>query len=79
MNLSVAFAATSLAAFLVFTPAAYAQNGQSNPSNNHDTAKGAAVGAVVGHETGSGHAVAGAVGGAAIGHHEAKNKPRSGS
>lgn len=79
MKLSTAFAAASLTAFLVFTPAAFAQNAQSNTSNNHDTAKGAAVGAVVGHETGSGHAVAGAVGGAAIGHHEAKKKSRSGS
>ena len=34
------------------------------------TAKGAAVGALAGHEVGSGHAVAGAVTGAAIGHHQ---------
>jgi hypothetical protein len=32
-------------------------------------AKGAAVGALAGHETGSGHAAAGAATGAAIGHH----------
>ena len=44
MNLSFSFAAASLAAFLVFTPAAFAQNAQNNTSNNHDTAKGAAVG-----------------------------------
>jgi len=79
MKLSTAFAAASFASLLVFTPAVFAQNAQNNTSNNHDTAKGAAVGAVVGHETGSGHAVAGAVGGAAIGHHEAKKKSRSGS
>jgi hypothetical protein len=36
------------------------------------TAKGAAVGALAGHEVGSGHAVAGAAAGAAIGHHQAK-------
>lgn len=36
------------------------------------TAKGAALGAVVGHETGSGHAVAGAAAGGAIAHHESK-------
>ena len=36
------------------------------------TAKGAAVGALAGHEVGSGHAVAGAVTGAAIGHHQSK-------
>jgi outer membrane lipoprotein SlyB len=34
------------------------------------TAKGAAVGALAGHEIGSGHAVAGAATGAAIGHHQ---------
>jgi uncharacterized protein YcfJ len=42
------------------------------PASHHDTAKGAAAGAVVGHEMGSGHAVAGAATGAAIGHHEQK-------
>lgn len=36
------------------------------------TAKGAAVGALAGHEVGSGHAVAGAAAGAAIGHHQSK-------
>jgi hypothetical protein len=36
------------------------------------TAKGAAVGALAGHEIGSGHAVAGAAAGAAIGHHQSK-------
>ena len=41
----------------------------------HDTAKGAAAGAVVGHEVGHGHAGAGAATGALIGHHE-KNKAR---
>jgi uncharacterized protein YcfJ len=35
------------------------------------TAKGAAVGALAGHEVGSGHAVAGAAVGAAVGHHQA--------
>ncbi len=43
-------------------------------------AKGAAVGAVAGHEVGSGHAVAGAATGAAISHSQAKKaeeqKPR---
>jgi outer membrane lipoprotein SlyB len=43
---------------------------------NAGTGKGAAVGAVAGHEVGSGHAVAGAAAGAAIGHHE---KSKSGS
>ncbi len=36
------------------------------------TAKGAAVGAVAGHEVGRGHAMAGAATGAAIGHHQSK-------
>lgn len=34
--------------------------------------KGAAVGALAGHEMGSGHAVAGAATGAAVGHHQTK-------
>ncbi len=41
------------------------------------TAKGAAVGAVAGHEVGSGHAVAGAATGAAIGHHQSKKAEES--
>jgi hypothetical protein len=41
------------------------------------TAKGAAVGALAGHEVGSGHAVAGAATGAAIGHHQSKKAEES--
>ncbi len=41
--------------------------------------KGAAVGALAGHEVGSGHAVAGAAAGAAIGHHQAKKAEESNS
>jgi hypothetical protein len=41
------------------------------------TAKGAAVGALAGHEVGSGHAVAGAATGAAVGHHQAKKAEES--
>jgi outer membrane lipoprotein SlyB len=41
------------------------------------TAKGAAVGAVAGHEVGSGHAVAGAATGAAVGHHQSKKAEKS--
>jgi uncharacterized protein YcfJ len=41
------------------------------------TAKGAAVGALAGHEVGSGHAVAGAADGAAIGHHQTKKAEAS--
>jgi uncharacterized protein YcfJ len=40
--------------------------------NEHETAKGAAAGAAIGHEVGSGHAVAGAAAGGAIAHHESK-------
>ena len=78
-------AAAALAALLVFAPAAFAQNdqgntpNQGNPPNSHDTAKGAAVGAVAGHEVGSGHALAGAAAGAAVGHHEGKKKQRKSS
>ena len=39
--------------------------------------KGAAVGALAGHEVGSGHAVAGAATGAAIGHHQSKKAEKS--
>jgi len=39
--------------------------------------KGAAVGAVAGHEVGSGHAVAGAATGAAIGHHQSKKAEKA--
>jgi uncharacterized protein YcfJ len=42
-----------------------------------ETAKGAAAGAVVGHEMGSGHAVAGAAAGGAIAHHESKKAEES--
>ncbi len=41
------------------------------------TAKGAAVGALAGHEVGSGHAVAGAAAGGAIGHHQTKKAEAS--
>jgi uncharacterized protein YcfJ len=61
-------------------PAFAANEGNTNDSNSNSsthnssggTAKGAAIGAVAGHEMGSGHAVAGAATGAAIGHHEQK-------
>jgi outer membrane lipoprotein SlyB len=43
------------------------------------TAKGAAVGALAGHEVGSGHAVAGAATGAAIGHHQSSKAEKSSS
>jgi outer membrane lipoprotein SlyB len=59
-----------IAAFLlsVTVVAAHADD-QKKPAG---TAKGAAVGALAGHEIGSGHAVAGAAAGAAIGHHQSK-------
>ncbi len=62
-----------LAAVLVgFTGVAFAASDSDNTKKSGGTAKGAAIGAVAGHEVGSGHAVAGAATGAAIGHHEAK-------
>ena len=54
---------------LGFGVAAHAEDQQKKPAG---TAKGAAVGAVAGHEVGSGHAAAGAATGAAIGHHQRK-------
>jgi uncharacterized protein YcfJ len=54
--------------------AAYASDDDKKPAG---TAKGAAVGAVAGHEVGSGHAVAGAATGAAIGHHQSKKAEES--
>ncbi len=56
------------AVLLGFTVSAHAED-KKEPDG---TAKGAAVGAVIGHETGSGHAVAGAAAGGAIAHHESK-------
>lgn len=60
---------TILASLLIFTAVAAHADDQKKPAG---TAKGAAVGALAGHEVGSGHAVAGAAAGAAIGHHQAK-------
>jgi hypothetical protein len=64
LGLAIAFAAGQ--------PVFAASTGQ---PGKHDTAKGAAAGAVVGHEVGHGHAGAGAATGALIGHHE-ENKAR---
>ncbi|MBV8457656.1 MAG: hypothetical protein JO122_13695 [Acetobacteraceae bacterium] len=61
LTLAFAFAAAMPVAAFAQTP---------KQPGKHDTAKGAAAGAVIGHEMGSGHAVAGAAAGAAIGHHE---------
>ena len=51
---------------------AQAANDKPDPNHTGGTAKGAAVGAVAGHEVGSGHAALGAATGAAIGHHDKK-------
>lgn len=69
-------AGTALA--LAGAPAAFAAAG-SDSGHHHDTAKGAAVGALAGHEVGSGHAVAGAGVGAAAGHHHAKKTQKKNS
>jgi hypothetical protein len=67
ITLAVAFAAAMPATGFAQTP---------KQPGKHDTAKGAAAGAVLAHEMGTGHAVAGAATGAAIGHHE-KHKAQS--
>lgn len=59
---------------LGFTVSAHADDTNKKPAG---TAKGAAVGALAGHEVGSGHAVAGAVVGGAVGHHQAKKAEES--
>jgi hypothetical protein len=63
------------AMFLGFTVSAYASDDTGKKPAG--TAKGAAVGAVAGHEVGGGHAVAGAATGAAIGHHQTKKAEES--
>jgi hypothetical protein len=73
MNRFVPF--TLVVAFAAAIPAAGFAQTPKQPGK-HDTAKGAAAGAAIGHEMGSGHAVAGAATGAAIGHHE-KHKAQS--
>lgn len=55
--------------------AAHAEDSGKKPAG---TAKGAAVGALAGHEVGSGHAAMGAATGAAVGHHQSK-KAQEGS
>lgn len=69
---------TILAAMLVGL-AVSAQAADDNSKKPAGTAKGAAVGAVAGHEVGSGHAVAGAATGGAIGHHQAKKAESNGN
>ena len=64
-----------LAIMLVgFAGSAFAADDKKKPAG---AVKGAAVGAVAGHEVGSGHAVAGAATGAAIGHHQSKKAEES--
>ncbi len=65
--------AAMLIGFAVSAAQAYADTDK-KPAG---AAKGAAVGAVAGHEVGSGHAVAGAATGAAIGHHQTKKAEES--
>ena len=64
--------AVALAITIIVLAAAPAFSQTKPNPGKHDTAKGAAAGAVVGHEVGHGHALAGAGAGAAIGHHEKK-------
>lgn len=65
--ISVRLVSVVLGVSLFALPALAAGNDQ---PGKHDTAKGAAAGALVGHEVGHGHALAGAAAGAAVGHHE---------
>lgn len=66
-----------LAIMLVgFAATAYAADDKDKPAG---AGKGAAVGALAGHEVGSGHAVAGAATGAAIGHHQSKKAEKESS
>jgi uncharacterized protein YcfJ len=55
---------------LAVTTAQAATDKDKDAQHTGGTAKGAAVGALAGHEVGSGHAAAGAATGAAIGHHD---------
>jgi hypothetical protein len=84
MRIVHGIAALGIGLALIGAPAAFAASDQtsgtsSKPANHHDTAKGAAAGAVAGHEMGSGHALAGAGVGAAVGHHEEKKAEKRGS
>ena len=60
-----------------FALSAQAADDTTNNKKPAGTAKGAAVGALAGHEVGSGHAVAGAAAGGAIGHHQAKKADKT--
>ncbi len=71
--LAAGFAAACCAAVPMLASAA----SDTDQPGKHDTAKGAAIGAVAGHEVGSGHALAGAAVGAGIGHHEKKKAEKS--
>jgi hypothetical protein len=66
-----------LVAALVLSFAVSAHAADDSSKKPAGTAKGAAVGALAGHEVGSGHAVAGAATGAAIGHHQSKKAEES--
>jgi hypothetical protein len=68
--------AATLGAAPAFAASASGNTDNSSTAGKHDTAKGAAAGALAGHERGSGHALAGAGVGAAIGHHEKKKAQR---
>jgi hypothetical protein len=62
MMRKILFATTVLGTLVLTAPYALAEG----------CGKGAVAGGVLGHETGSGHAVAGSAAGCAVGHHEAK-------
>lgn len=66
------FAKTSTCVAFAFGTILFINFAHAEDNKPAGTAKGAAVGALAGHEIGSGHAVAGAATGAAIGHHQKK-------
>lgn len=70
--LFTAAVALSVGAAPAFAASDHAKTDNSSTAGKHDTAKGAAIGGLAGHEMGSGHALAGAGVGAAVGHHEKK-------
>jgi hypothetical protein len=63
------FICVAIGLALATTMAQAATDNDKDAQHTGGTAKGAAVGALAGHEVGSGHAAVGAATGAAIGHH----------
>jgi hypothetical protein len=69
--------AVLVAGFAVSAQGVSARAADDSSNKPAGAGKGAAFGALAGHEVGSGHAVAGAATGAAIGHHQTKKAEAS--